>query len=58
MHLKDLRKEKLVIRLDKRCEGEGGICCLWLSKQAGCWTPLLSRDWTKILCRVGVRVGD
>lgn len=25
MHLKDLRKEKLVIRLDKRCEGEGGI---------------------------------
>ena len=25
MHLKDLRKEKLVIRLDKWCEGEGGI---------------------------------
>ena len=34
------------------------LLCLWLSKQAGHWTPLLSRDWTKILCRVGVRVGD
>lgn len=50
-------EEKLVSRQDKRCE-EKEVSALCLVVKTG-WvlTPVLSRDWMKILCRVGVRQG-